>query len=204
MSRIWTRRAIFALILCLAAASPGVAADTRPRTPTQPGTPTEFLNRVAQYAKLRNALQEKLPTLKDRDTPVKIERHERALADSIQKARAGAKQGDVFAPATRPFFMGLAKAEIGGARNTETRATIKQGNPRFESEHDVKHAPVQIAVNALYPKDAPLSSVPASLLSKLPKLPEELEYRFVGRTLILLDTTANLIVDYLPEVSPSL
>jgi hypothetical protein len=41
-------------------------------------------------------------------------------------------------------------------------------------------------------------------LGRFPKLPEELEYRFIGRTLILLDTTANIIVDYAPQVGPSL
>ena len=33
----------------------------------------------------------------------------------------------------------------------------------------------------------------------LPKLPEDLEYRFVSRTMILLDTHANLIVDFVPN-----
>ena len=31
-----------------------------------------------------------------------------------------------------------------------------------------------------------------------------LEYRFVGRTLVLRDREANLIVDYAPEVAPPL
>jgi hypothetical protein len=42
-----------------------------------------------------------------------------------------------------------------------------------------------------------LSTMPPSLLLNLPKLPEGLEYRFVGRNLILYDSKANLIVDIL-------
>jgi hypothetical protein len=34
----------------------------------------------------------------------------------------------------------------------------------------------------------------------LPTLPKGVEFRFVGRNLILLDTQANLIVDVLPNV----
>ena len=60
-----------------------------------------------------------------------------------------------------------------------------------------------IKVNAEYPKNAPLSTVPPTLLEKLPKLPSELEYRFVGRTLILRDREANMIVDYLKEAVPA-
>jgi hypothetical protein len=33
----------------------------------------------------------------------------------------------------------------------------------------------------------------------LPTLPQGLEFRFVGRNLILLDTEANLIVDFIPN-----
>ena len=41
--------------------------------------------------------------------------------------------------------------------------------------------------------------VPAALLMSLPRLPDPLEYRIIGGHLILLDTDADLIVDYLPN-----
>jgi hypothetical protein len=37
------------------------------------------------------------------------------------------------------------------------------------------------------------------VLLALPELKEGVEYRFVGRTLILRDTKANIIVDTLPN-----
>jgi hypothetical protein len=37
------------------------------------------------------------------------------------------------------------------------------------------------------------------VLLALPKLPKELEFRFVGSTLILRDTKANIIADILPN-----
>jgi hypothetical protein len=34
-------------------------------------------------------------------------------------------------------------------------------------------------------------------------VPEELEYRFLGRSLMLVDTRTDLIVDMLPDVLPA-
>jgi hypothetical protein len=36
----------------------------------------------------------------------------------------------------------------------------------------------------------------------LPPVPKELEYRLVGRSLVLRDRDAALVVDYLPEALP--
>jgi hypothetical protein len=44
----------------------------------------------------------------------------------------------------------------------------------------------------------------AGLLWKLPDLPPELEYRLVGSSLILPDVKANLIVDILRDVVPTI
>ena len=44
--------------------------------------------------------------------------------------------------------------------------------------------------------------MPPSLLLRLPKLPKELEYRFVGRTLVLVDRGGNVILDYIKEAVP--
>jgi hypothetical protein len=65
--------------------------------------------------------------------------------------------------------------------------------------------PVKVppAINTDYPTTLPLATVPPNLLLKLPTLPEELEYRFLGRHLILRDVRANLIVDFIPDVVPA-
>ena len=44
--------------------------------------------------------------------------------------------------------------------------------------------------------------MPPALLLRLPPLAPELQYRFIGRTLILLDVDANLVVDVLPDALP--
>jgi hypothetical protein len=40
------------------------------------------------------------------------------------------------------------------------------------------------------------------LLLKLPPLPKEVKYRYVGRNLILIDTDNNMIVDYMIDALP--
>jgi hypothetical protein len=44
--------------------------------------------------------------------------------------------------------------------------------------------------------------IPPEMLARLPELPEPLQYRFVGGHLIVLDTEARLVVDYLEETVP--
>jgi hypothetical protein len=160
----------------------------------------DFNHQVKEYVKLQKELRSKLPKLKDKAEPEKITEYQRLLQASLKEARSGAKQGDILIPAIRPQIERLVKAELTGPANKPARDAVKESNPRGGHEPSAK--PVPIAINAVYPKEAPLTTVPPSLLLKLPKLPEELEYRFVGKNLILRDTVANIIVDYLPGVAP--
>ena len=64
-------------------------------------------------------------------------------------------------------------------------------------EENTVHIPAR--VNADYPAGASMPLMPTCLLAALPPLPPELEYRFVGRDLILWDVHAGLIVDFVPR-----
>ena len=59
-------------------------------------------------------------------------------------------------------------------------------------------------INADYPEKAPLATVPPLILRRLPTLPDGLEYRFMRRDLILRDSKANLIVDFVHEAVPTI
>jgi hypothetical protein len=54
-------------------------------------------------------------------------------------------------------------------------------------------------INGTYPQGRVLSTLPPNLLAALPSLPEDIEFRFEGRQLILLDTRADVILDRLPD-----
>jgi hypothetical protein len=159
-----------------------------------------FSQRVDQYVKIRDASRQKVPGLPKDATPEQIQKHEQALVVEIRTVREGAKPGDVFAADVRPLFLKILKENFAGPANKEARETARQGNPGRELEKG-ESAPA-ILVNAVYPKSAPLSSVPPLLLLQLPKLPKDVEYRFSGQTLLLFDSLSNLIIDFMKGAAP--
>lgn len=56
-------------------------------------------------------------------------------------------------------------------------------------------------VHDAYPEWA-TQAMPMILLLKLPPLPDDIEYRMIGRDLLLLDLRAGLIIDVLPGAIP--
>ncbi|MBI2818314.1 MAG: hypothetical protein HYX72_15390 [Acidobacteria bacterium] len=183
------QRKILALLASVAGALPLFATDVQ--------VVKDFTARVDEYVKMQKSLKSKIPPLLEKATPEQIATHQKALAAAVQEARSGAKQGDVFLSAD-PYFRRIIASELQRAPHNAARETIKEGNPKNEPPT----TPVSLAVNAEYPKAAPVSTVPPILLLRLPQLPETVQYRFVGRDLILHDTEADVIVDYLTKVVP--
>jgi hypothetical protein len=67
---------------------------------------------------------------------------------------------------------------------------------------DEKAADPTPKVHLRLPVTEQLATMPPSLLSVLPPLPRELEYRIVGAYLILRDVDASLVLDYIPRAVP--
>src|SRR5688572_474789 len=157
-----------------------------------------FAGRLAEYAKLRKAAAEPIPKLKEKAEPAEIAAHEKTLGAAIRSARAGARAGDLLSPDVQEVLRRALSAELKGPGSTPDRKTVEtEGNPKAEG------VPVAIKVNEPYAAAASLSSVPPDVLRRLPPLPEELEYRFVGRHLILRDAAANLILDFMLNAVPA-
>jgi hypothetical protein len=57
-------------------------------------------------------------------------------------------------------------------------------------------------VNKSMPDTAALATVPPLLLTKLPVLPDNLQYRFIDRHVVLIDGDTRIIVDYILNVLP--
>jgi hypothetical protein len=125
-----------------------------------------------------------------------LETRQEKLVEAIRALRPNAKRGDLFTPEIAKMFTTTIQTVLRGANAVDVRETILgEGNPANPESPAV----VRLTVNAVYPAGAPLSTMPPSLLLVLPSLPKGVEYRFVGRNLILLDTHANLIVDIAPN-----
>jgi hypothetical protein len=69
-------------------------------------------------------------------------------------------------------------------------------------QQDTPFKVIPLHVNDLFPEDLPLTTTPPTLMLKLPELPPELVYRFVGHDLILRDIKAELVVDLIPNALP--
>ena len=61
---------------------------------------------------------------------------------------------------------------------------------------------MRLDVNGVYPDAEPITALPPELLAAFPLLPAEVAYRVVGRTLILVDVKAQLIVDVARLILP--
>ena len=59
-----------------------------------------------------------------------------------------------------------------------------------------------IKVNHPYPETKEVAQVQPALLLKLPQLPEQVRYRFVGRHMLLVDKDNDLILDYVLNALP--
>jgi hypothetical protein len=150
-----------------------------------------FLDRVNEYVALQKKVDNGLPKLTGNDNPSKIEANQAAMASRIKMARASAKRGDIFGSA-EPVLMVVVREDANLRTLREARAAMEEV-PKFDPP----------AVNTPYPEKAALATVPPLLLDALPKLPEGLEYRFMGNDLILRDTKANLIADFINNAVPT-
>ena len=160
-------------------------------TPAEAKLLADFDARVKAYYDLRDKVDEGRARQTQSKEPEKIEAQKKALVANIQKARAGAKPGDIFTPEIQPFIKRLVKPAIKGSDGQENKNTLKEEKPD-----------VWLKVNVPYPEDQPLSIVPPDVLLQLPKLQKDLEYRFVKRHLILYDSRASLIVDFIYNAIP--
>lgn len=145
---------------------------------------TDFSARVASYADLRSELEKGLPPLMVTEDPAEIIRAIRALAARIRVARKGARQGDIFSPTVSAKFKRTLLLEI----DAESMAVIMDENP----------GKIDVRINGSYPVRTPFSTMPPNVLAALPRLPVDMEYRFLGRHLVLVDTRASVIVDRIP------
>jgi hypothetical protein len=189
----------FPLAAAVADTSAAFAQSAASTQSTQAGTvnrdaqiAAQFTARINAYMDMHAGLENTLPKLSKDSTPEEIDKHQRALGRLIAEARRGARPGDIFTRDTRALFRRHLAAVFGGPDGRQLKTSIMDENP----------GPVRIAVNQRYPDEIPLTTMPPQVLEWLPKLPEELEYRFIDDRLILLDVHAHMIVDIIDNALP--
>ena len=197
------KRVVWAAVLMTICPARGWARPTA--TPQAPAAQTQtsdagtkaafedFLGRVNAYIKLRSSLEATLPKLKPTDQPDKLADHEKALSAKILDARKNARQGDIFTKEISAQFLQQIREEFRGPQGHEARQTIRQGEP----------VDLPVHVNQVYPRALPHTTVPPTLLLKLPKLPQGIEYRIIGRAFVVYDVRARMVIDFIPGALPA-
>jgi hypothetical protein len=117
----------------------------------------------------------------------------RALQMRIQQARMNAQQGEIITPQVARMF----RRNIAACLTREEWAALF-AEMKYDEQGRPVAAPPPLYVNMAWPTEVTFEFVPPQLLQVLPRLPVELQYRIIGRALVLWDHHADLIVDFLP------
>jgi hypothetical protein len=186
---------LFVWLSLLAFVSAGFAGQAqKPQDKEEARDFKTFTDRVQAYVKMQKGLEASLPTLKPTKDPAQIVEHQHSLARKIADARRDARQGDIFTHEVTERFRKIIRRAFHGPEGRLARRTIRQDDP--------SKVMMRLHVNDVFPEGIPLTTTPPTLLLKLPELPQELAYRFVGHDLTLIDTKARLIVDLIPDAIP--
>ena len=149
--------------------------------------------RLMRYLIIHKQLEQGLPKMPTQGTPEQIDAHQREFEKKMRDARKNARRGEIFTPEAEPVIRRLLAAVFAGP----------DGKALMESVMDEQPLGIKLDVNGRYPDTVPVSTVPPGILQTLPKLTEDMEYRFVGRHLILLDTHAHVIADFIEDAIPA-
>jgi hypothetical protein len=187
------------LALCAGTAAPQAAGGEGSRQQAPPVAVNrdarimaDFDVRVKAYGAMHRKLEATIAPLPKDATPEAIDAHQQALARLISRARARAKPGDLVDSETRALFRRHIAGVLASPAGPGIRATIMDEDP----------GRIRLSVNGRYPDSVPVTTVPPEILQVLPKLPEELEYRFISTQLILLDVHARTIADLIENALP--
>lgn len=152
----------------------------------------QFDAEIAKYMRLRQKIRSEVQGPVKNSSSSQVNNASDALAGAIERSRQGAQVGAIF---SEPIAT-VIKRRISHAVRTENLVAVLAD---IDDEGKSTMAP---KVHLRLPVSAQMATMPASLLKVLPALPKELEYRILGRYLIIRDVDASLILDYIPLAVP--
>lgn len=188
------RRALLSVLLAVPApmfGPPALAFSQADKVNPEAAGMYEFQQRLNAYLKLREDLGRKLKPLSPTASAADLTARQEALAAALRTVRKNAKPGDLVPPAAADLIVKVCTEDF-HFRNPEIKRAALQEVPR---------APRPV-INRTYPESEALATVPPLLLAKLPILPDNLQYRFFGRHLVILDGDTQIIIDYVANVVP--
>ena len=157
--------------------------------PTQPVPLLRFKASIHQYVQLHRRIEQQLPPFRAHTDAQDMMESSNAMAAALQTARTDAREGDIF---TREVTA-LLRTRVSDSLAARGFLPEEMVASTLEEADDNAALPV---VNGRFPWRRGAAMWPC-VLDALPRLPHELQYRFVGRDLVLVDTDADLVVDIL-------
>ena len=190
-------RIVAAAFACLSLLQSPVAAASVPSGPGPSAAGdrdalSRFRDQVREYDILRKTIEREQGSLVGARTPEEFDRGRQKLTRALIGARRDAGPGDIFEPPIQRHIRGVLERLFTAPDGEQLRSSIRAAHT----------GRVVVAVNRPYPSKSPLSTMPLRVLDALPALPEDLEYRFVGQSLVLYDARARMIVDYMEAAFP--
>lgn len=152
----------------------------------------QFERAAAAYARLHHELDRRLGPFPVSADAATLQRALDARADAIRHVRPEPRQGQLFTRELAPVIRRVIADALRAQQLTPADVLfdeLAEGN---------EGGPPIMRVNAPFPWHG-ATGVPLCVNDVLPALPQELQYRFVDRNLVLVDMVASLIVDILPQ-----
>jgi hypothetical protein len=158
----------------------------------QPASLLQFHSSIQRYVQLHRQIEIQLPPFRTRSDAHEIFESSNAMAAALQTARAAAREGDIF---TRELAA-LLRVRVADALAAHGFLPEEIVASTLEEADEESPLPV---VNGRFPWRRGAAMWPC-VLDALPQLPYELQYRLIGRDLVLVDTHADLVVDILRNI----
>jgi hypothetical protein len=185
-------------VLVVTSLGPQVASARQARTARtqepineQAAALAEFQKRLQAYLDLREELSGRVKPLTQTADSAELTVRQEALAAAMRTERQHARPGDLIPPLVARQIAETVAADLRRRKGTAKKATL--------DEVPGTTSPV---INKAYPASAALPTVPPLLLAELPKLPDNLQYRFFGRHVVLLDGDLQIITDFVANALP--
>lgn len=187
------RHAAVALAALTIAPAMIISAQTPSTSSSDQKILSDFSKQAKDYVSKEHSLAD--DKMKPTSDVSKLEQQRKQLRDAVQQSRPNAKQGDFFTPEAAKVFRKLLANLLNGPDSSKIKSSLNHAEPG---------APADFRVNAEFPNanGQPIQSVPPTVLKALPALPKEMEYCIAGNTLALRDSSANMVVDFLPNALP--
>ena len=153
----------------------------------------EFQRRLDEYIELRSELAKKVEPLSIDGERLRARRPSGSAGRRPPTARAGAKRGDLIPTPVAEADSNDRRRRLQSPERRRAAGRCRGGARGTDSWPST--GPIR--------QQAALPTVPPLLLSKLPVLPDNLQYRFVDRHMVILDGDTQMIVDYIADVLPA-